>query len=265
MEKEKLSFLLKLIKEINAAEKDMDWFWEELLKIKGDDFPNTGIEHKKIGIISDNVDSIHRYLALDVIPIIDYDSIEDKRVRDQLHSDCIEMGRHRLGKRNHKIDFEEFGKYAHLQSEELVNYYYGKKFGDDLLAINNDIHSYNNKYDYDPNKLKQLGSIDYSIKLIALVNKLAISSQSSYVLHKLKNLRNKYSHRCSIIQSSEDQLLTNYYKRGLNKDNDWKNLSAEDKSLKNEAELIIFTRESNFDKIYLALDELKAGIIESLQ
>jgi hypothetical protein len=126
--KEDLDKLLLFISEI-ANEPNNEWFKAKLVtKI----FEKQVVELDKSGnsdtIIADNIESIRRYLMLDVMPIIDYSDILDTRIRDQLYRDCIEMSKYRLGKINNCINFDEFCRYAHLQAEELLNYFYHRLY-----------------------------------------------------------------------------------------------------------------------------------------
>ena len=78
------------------------------------------------------IEHIEKYLGLDYYvdnqkSIIDYSFIQEPEVRAQLISDNREMMRFRYGTRYHAISFDEFCRYAHLQAEMLLNYFYDKK------------------------------------------------------------------------------------------------------------------------------------------
>ena len=96
---------------------------------------------KMLGVVTPSVSSvsnpqladIKKYLGLDyqidsASPIIDYSFIDDNYIKDQLVSDFREMLRYRFGVRSHKIDFSEYCRYAILQTEQLLNYFYHKRF-----------------------------------------------------------------------------------------------------------------------------------------
>ena len=76
---------------------------------------------------------IEKYLGLDYLldsasSNIDYSFVADDYIREQLISDFREMLRYRYGVRSHKIDFSEYCRYAMLQVEQLINYFYQNKF-----------------------------------------------------------------------------------------------------------------------------------------
>ena len=90
---------------------------------------------------SQKLDKIEKYLSLDygIDDVVnpDYSFIADAQIRDTLNSDYREMLRFRYGTREHSVNFGEFARYANLQMEMLVNYYYAKTYGDDPEAILN--------------------------------------------------------------------------------------------------------------------------------
>src|SRR5690349_471649 len=110
--KEDLQKLLELIDKW-ANEEGNDWFRNELIKRYSQTNYLSSASDPRIVNIGQNVEIIQRYLMLDIIPVIDYSDIAESNVRNQLFRDCIEMGKYRLGKINHKVDFDEFCRYAH--------------------------------------------------------------------------------------------------------------------------------------------------------
>jgi hypothetical protein len=77
------------------------------------------------------VEHIEKYLGLDYYvdgqpSLIDYSFVKETEIRAQLISDNREMMRHRYGTRFHIINFDEYCRYAHLQVEMLLNYYYDR-------------------------------------------------------------------------------------------------------------------------------------------
>ena len=84
---------------------------------------------------------IESYLSLDFKIdselLEDYSFITDEGVRRQLLSDYREMLRYQFGTRSHKVDFLEFCRYAHLQTEMLINYYLETVFKGDITAMVN--------------------------------------------------------------------------------------------------------------------------------
>lgn len=84
---------------------------------------------------------IESYLSLDFKIdselLEDYSFITDEGVKRQLLSDYREMLRYQFGTRSHKVDFLEFCRYAHLQTEMLINYYLETVFKGDFTAMVN--------------------------------------------------------------------------------------------------------------------------------
>ena len=87
------------------------------------------------------IQKIESYLSLDFKIdselLEDYSFITDEGVRRQLLSDYREMLRYQFGTRSHKVDFLEFCRYAHLQTEMLINYYLETVFKGDFTAMVN--------------------------------------------------------------------------------------------------------------------------------
>ena len=139
---------------------------------------------------------IEKYLGLDYYvddmnPVIDYSFIQDPEVKAQLVSDCREMMRFRYGTRFHEIIFEEFCRYAQLQAEMLLNYFYVQKDNNDLTLIKQHINRYNS---FDISESKSLSAISFNVKLWAFSSEIQESSIFS-VFNNVREVRNGQSHR----------------------------------------------------------------------
>lgn len=140
---------------------------------------------------------IESYLGLDYYvdgqpSLIDYSFVPETDIRAQLISDNREMMRYRYGTRFHVISFDEFCRYAHLQAEMLLNYFYDKK-DSNLEDIKKHILQYNS-----PAKIseaKSLGAISYSSKLWSFCNEFSIETKQKVCLDNIREVRNKSSHR----------------------------------------------------------------------
>ncbi len=140
-------------------------------------------------IKSQKLDKIEKYLSLDygIDDVVnpDYSFISDAQIRDTLNSDYREMLRFRYGTREHSVNFGEFARYANLQMEMLVNYYYAKVYGDDPEAILNALQA------NDPN-------IEF-LSLYAKINGLKWEFNWNYYdirdLLNIIKVRNEESHR----------------------------------------------------------------------
>ena len=155
---EKLKTTIKLIVQLS---KENPEFYTELCKALGiGSTPNTISSDKRI-------EHIEKYLGLDYYvdsqqSIIDYSFIMEPEVRAQLISDNREMMRFRYGTRYHSICFDEFCRYAHLQAEMLLNYFFDQ-VNSNIKAIIDHIKKYNPTALF-KDKVKSLGDISYNSK-----------------------------------------------------------------------------------------------------
>lgn len=152
------------------------------------------------------IENIERYLGLDFSvdakdSIIDYSYITIPDVKSQLISDNREMMRFRYGTRYHKIDFNEFCRYAHFQAEMLLNYYYDIINEFDTESIKNHIKQYNEKAKIDD--VASLNSIPYNVKVWAFCNEYKINKINRELLDNIKKVRNELSHRSAEIDQFE--------------------------------------------------------------
>ena len=222
-------------------------------------------------------DHIEKYLGLDYYvdskqSVIDYFFVEDKDVRDQLISDNREMMRFRYGTRYHEIGFDGFCRFAHLQAEMLLNYYYNKTNAD-LQVIKEHIRKYNNNAK-GLDEAISLNSINYNVKLWSFCeeHKTSTSKNLRFLLDNLRKVRNEASHRSIEIDqptiktfqdkfrsmgfnispngklSYEDNILKEKYKE-INKSNDYKKYLY-----------LLWYHSSPFDEIIEGLNELSNTI-----
>lgn len=172
--------------------------------------PEFGAElRKKLGMTSSakiishssdfgkRVEHIEKYLGLDYYvdgqpSLIDYSFIEETEIRAQLISDNREMMRYRYGTRFHIINFEEYCRYAHLQVEMLLNYYYDKTCST-LDEIKAHIVKYNSSAEIA--NAKSLGAISHNSKLWAFCTEHNMEYSTRTILDYLREVRNRSSHR----------------------------------------------------------------------
>ncbi len=203
-DKEQLNKLLDFIDSL-AKTKGNEWFVEELRKRYGKN-NNTVLK----------INNIERYLGLDfkidTFPsIIDYSFIKDPMVFEQLTSDNREMLRYRYGVRSHTVDFYEFCRFAHLQAEMLLNYYYSINCRNDFLKAKQTILKFNPSAKISDD-YPEIESIAYSYKLKAFISekypsltpKKWFSNQGQFVyetLMNVKEIRNNQSHRGKVEEA----------------------------------------------------------------
>ncbi len=161
------------------------------------------------------IEHIEKYLGLDYYvdnqkSIIDYSFIQGPEVRAQLISDNREMMRFRYGTRYHAISFDEFCRYAHLQAEMLLNYFYDLK-NDNINSVIAHIKKYNPTANLD--NAKSLGSIPYNSKLWAYKTEFNLDFKIYTILDYLRKVRNDSSHRSS---KKEEKSIYDYRKQLVN-------------------------------------------------
>lgn len=141
---------------------------------------------------------IESYLSLDYYvdgqpSLVDYSFVPEAEIRAQLISDNREMMRYRYGTRYHVISFIEYCRYAHLQVEMLLNYFYDKLESGDLKAIKAHITRYNKNAQI--SDAKSLSSISYNSKLWSFCEEFSIEIKYKICLDNIREVRNQSSHR----------------------------------------------------------------------
>ncbi len=186
--KEQLNKLVLFIKRL-VCEPGNEEFAYQLRKILG------VFEPPSMPIESSKVAEIEKYLGLDyhldsASPIVDYSYVKDDYSKAQLISDHREMLRYRFGVRSHKIDFAEFCRYAMLQVEQLLNYFYKTNFSS-VEEIKKYINE-NVEWTQTTN-VESVSSLSLAIKLSAFSKSL--SKRHRDALDFSREVRNEQSHR----------------------------------------------------------------------
>lgn len=141
---------------------------------------------------------IESYLGLDYYvdsqpSLVDYSFVPETEIRAQLISDNREMMRYRYGTRYHAISFVEYCRYAHLQVEMLLNYFYDKLESGDLEAIKAHITRHNKNAQI--TDAKSLSAISYNSKLWSFCDEFSIDSKYKICLDNIREVRNQSCHR----------------------------------------------------------------------
>lgn len=231
------------------------------------------------------ISNIEKYLGLDYYidtkPITtSFAFVSDNSVRTQLESDNREMMRYRYGTRNHKVDFGEFCRYALLQAEMLMNYYYSEK-NDTLSDIKRHIKTYNKSASIDSSK--SIGAISLAVKLWAF--RAEYKTHRYYwnlaIFDNIREMRNEMSHRTPKSDGVEIVEYQRYLKGlqlPLKKDgevNTYKLSEQEgqcklfDNQIKNSNEykrycFLLWSQREPFDEIIERIDELTQMVKEVL-
>ena len=168
---------------------------------------------------------------------IDYNFIDDALIRDKINAYYREMLRYQFGTRNHKVCFGEFCRFATIQLEFMLNYFFADEKKIELIQRLLDEHAIylknkdksKNNLDYYKNKIHENPS-DY-IPNILLSKKSKIFCETylsskrigdnmiSYVSFLTTNMRNLKSHgSVSTIDPYENEYLTDKEKDTFEKD-----------------------------------------------
>lgn len=263
VKKENLDRLLMLLPHLLKAEGN-EWFKAAVKKlVRESDGSSVAVQ-----------DTLHSYSEvgdyyLIINPhawLIDYDDIPDEKVRTQLKVDCFEMARNRLGRGNHAHtpDFDEFCRYAQMQIEELLNYFYNKKFPN-IISSKEFIGKYYpttekenergekflDSYKPKSDNSTKINQITFKHKSGAFFSYAKVSKNLAYTISKINSLRNKISHRSTSEAQNEDELINNFYKNNLN----WKG-----KYKPFELQVIEFRRDKNWEEVVSAIVEIKTKV-----
>ena len=232
---------------------------------------------------------IEKYLSLDfeidekIFP--DYSVIKDDDVRARLHADFREMLRYQYGTRSHKIDFAEFCRYATLQIELLVNYYFEKKFHSDLEQIIQAVTE-GNTYEENGEKkcfftrnayMKTVSDIGLKLKVQALQKQFSWHIWDINDFLRAIEVRNRQSHRGlyldkDLIRETEDKLKaaeawnvkTNQPDNVKNEFGVPKAKAAIGKDILNEYNFQVWYDKQPFESIISGLKRLLDMIVSSL-
>ena len=160
-------------------------------------------------LVSDGIDAdirrIKEYLSLDFgidqEELEDYAFVSDKNVRLQLLTDYREMLRFQFGTRSHRVDFLEFCRYAHLQVEMLVNYYFETAFNGNFgMMIDAMKEQYANFKVAE--KASNISEVFFKSKLFYLMNIFGWARNDISVYLNVYEVRNRQSHRS--LRSNKD-------------------------------------------------------------
>ena len=159
------------------------------------------------------INHIEKYLGLDYYvdgqpSLVDYSFVAELDVRAQLISDNREMMRFRYGTRYHAINFEEYCRYALLQGEMLLNYFYDKKHST-IREIIEHIQKYNPTARIKAD-LSSLSEISFNVKFWAFEKEFSIEQQLSISWNNIRKVRNTLSHRSV---ESDEMCVSNYKKK----------------------------------------------------
>jgi hypothetical protein len=261
VKKEQLIKFLKLVLEI-SNQKDNEWFKNQLLLSIGKN-QNTTVG-PEISSIEGKIHLIQDYLSIDINNLFDY-SLFEEPAREQLFRDNLEMMRFQKGTPNHKINFGEFCRYAHLQAEEMINYFLNKISDSKLDKVEMFIKQYVSSYN-PVKKPVEIHHIYYTNKLLAFKNSKNLAKKTVDTLFFINDYRNELSHRNSFSIQNEDRELAQFEKEGFLESNI--NISKLDRrqlEIFNKGKYIITKRKEDFNLIKNTIEDLKDNVLTAIK
>ena len=152
------------------------------------------------------------------LPSLLYEHIEDDRVRNQLIADNMRM-EGALRKVEFLPDFHEeqafrrFCTFAAFQVEEMLNYFYFNRYGDDITTLVREFKQLDVEVRTFGDDIRKTKSIDKIITFVKVkaYNKEFYGKDLSFY-NTLMNIRNMEEHRCSVLLKSKQELpsIENY-------------------------------------------------------
>ena len=252
-DKQQLTKLLYFVKAVYDNPENSE-FAKGLRKIVEGDIANDG----------PHIQNIEKYLSLDFtldeVGNADYTFIENDYIREKLNADFREMLRYQFGTRGHKVDFSEFCRFAILQVEMLVNYYYEKRYNADIALIEQALLADNPKTKFNE-KTINVSEIALKTKIYALRKEFSWQNSDINVFLNSVEVRNRQSHRSLIVYTDKIKETEDYLKGlGLMNDNgyiDYKSCFGRvDQSVLNEYNFEKWYDEMPFEKVITGLNKL---------
>ena len=205
--------------------------------------------------------NIEKYLSLDYnideVGNADYSFIEEDYVKEKLNADFREMLRYRFGTRGHKVDFPEFCRFAVLQIEMLVNYYYDKRYKSDINLIEQALLVDNPNTQFNQ-KTSQVSEIALKTKIYALRKEFGWSTTDINVYLYAIEVRNRQSHRSLTVYTDRIKEMEESFKqKGVMAENGYI-YYKKIKGVINQADL----NEYNFEKWYdnMPFEKIKSSM-----
>jgi hypothetical protein len=227
MDAQKLQFMLSIQLEIDKLEAKLGSNHNEVIAIKElfqklsqselrKENQDKVISESNIELLNIKLDtkSIRSHLEIRANPSIDYEFIEEERVKKQLIADNKRMENIRLNPNFTELErFYNFCLTAFFQIEELVNYYFGKKYNyESFLKL---MAEKNPKRKYFQKNFSEVPIADkiYVFEGLFYFNKFLDNGarmQYESVINLIKDIRNEDLHRCNIIEQDNGEIEQKY-------------------------------------------------------
>ncbi|WP_295179715.1 reverse transcriptase domain-containing protein [uncultured Christiangramia sp.] len=202
---------------------------------------------------------------------INYDHIKNSAVKTRLRKDNVEMEKLLSEKTAYTRDeiFIAFCTSAFHQVENLINYYYYKKYPvlENLLQVlieeNPFFKSRYKRLEKAKKSVKKISDLNINV-LIFLYEKEFYFDKGIFYdkkITKLRRIRNDKSHRCEVIDSDKPKIISEYQQFKKRTEN-LKNYSPtkEEEHLVSQYEVIRFLEEKNFKKVRGIVNSINENI-----
>lgn len=171
---------------------------------------NSSINQVTDSMIKENISAIRSSLEIRGDKSINYGFIKETKVRDQLVIDNLRMENASLNLTEKEgTRFYAFCVNAFFQIENIINYYYFKKFPNNLNALLSEIEQETViEKDYKflrSNKEKNISDIAIAHKINAFCNTFFPNDKIKISISNLRQFRNNGEHRCNIIINEKDE------------------------------------------------------------
>jgi len=263
MDAQKLKFMISVQLEIDKLEAKLGSNHQDVIASKAlfQKLSQTEIQQKnaknnnseccdELIPIKSDTEAIRSHLEMRANISIDYEFINNDRVKKQLLKDNLRMENIRLNLSKDELTrFYEFSINAFYQIEELLNYFYHIKFESDKDSMYTFLIANNLNYKVTDNddetkkadKLRKQNELkNKSLSFITVADKITAFSFGYFniqsgnytgsTMNSLRLLRNEDLHRCTIIEKNRDEKLNKFLF--------YKNFDAIRDAIKNVVEII---------------------------
>lgn len=205
--------------------------------------------------------------------LIDYSYVENDATRKKLSDDNIKMENIFFEDENNNDNFIAFCTSAFHQIENLLNYYYWKKFPlfdnliNELLLKNERFKKQYKTLEKAKERFSKIRDLDINVLVFLYEKEFFFDRKIFYNRHitMLREIRNDASHRCSISDVNIEDLKKEYLlieQERIDKLNRGKNfiLSAKQKKVELNVMTINFLEEKKYHKVRTDLQKISSNI-----
>jgi RNA-directed DNA polymerase len=237
-----------------------------------------------IGNVRGKDDKLFQKLHLQLTMLrmrVDYEFITHMGVRERLISDNLKMEKTLMDKiHDDENKFISFCTAAFHQIENLLNYYYWKRFPEIadllefLLANNPRFKKRHKTIDDAKNRFTKIGALDVNVLVYIFEKQFYFeagtnASEKKFYdrrISKLREIRNDDSHRCSVIELDKEKIISNYKtlqrkkEKHYIKEKKYHILNTEELEIEFHFELLEFLEKKDYSFVRKAVKEVAEKI-----